>query len=756
VPPIASGAQRISFEPVPLHETIPSKKMKIRRLVLPAVAVVLASIPPILVVRDRWLGKRPITPLSSLWSRIPFLRGLALPPYFGVIVVLSAALIALFWLWKDDFRLRTGPPKLAHSREGTVSLRQSRIGLVFSLLSGLILLVALYRMAVRGKLPGWDLAAVIVFELVGKALKEIPAQAILRAWRRKRAVFLTVVLAHVSLVGALARHFTDKRWDPVFLIPFFLSLLNLLRLRRRTRLTVWLVLGAVVLYTLFIDAWWFTFIGDEYMFWDSAKRIAHETLSQIGSQLFSVDGGIGQGYCYLPSLIQAISLKILGGNNFGWRFSSLYVSALAIPFFYRFFRTFAGRRVAVAVSLFLAASHYIMTFGKIGYPILQAYFAMSLGLAAAAWAVRTRRPVAFASLGFAVALCFYVYPAALYVVPLPFLLLLVFVPPVTRQAIEGWATTAKTLLIAIFPLFFQVDFFRLKLPGTIFFRPSIVQSPSNVVSHFASNLIYAGFSYLYLPEDKHFVAVSYVDPLTAVFFAIGLALVLRRVPRNRFALFLIASHVELLFFVGASHDRLYPPATRMHLVLPWFALIAAIGLSWLIEQAREAGFSKNGTMASAVLLLAAVVGLNVYQAYPFSRRHMTTYQDFWALFNRVALRAGQIAPTPPKRFVVVTDGSWREDPSGYHRIQGIYALPPSPEQFVVLHLKDGQVPAEARGMLADKNTLVFFQPETQSAARESVERLLPSFGKIPCPVKTTLGEPRFNLWQSPELPRMCE
>ncbi len=731
-------------------------EMRVRRLLLPAVAVVIGSIPPILVVRDRWLGKPQIvTPLSNLWLKVPFLRSLALPPYFGLVVVLSVVLIALFWFRKDDSRFKTGPPILAHPRKGDVSRLQSRIGLAFSLLSALALLVVLYRAAAWAKLPGWDLAAVIVFELVGKALSEIPAEAILRLWRRKRAVFLTVVLAHVSLIGTLARHFTDKRWDPVFLLLLFFSLLNLLRLRRRTRPTVWLILGAIVLFTLFIDGWWFTLVGDEYVFWDYAKQIAHDTLSQTGSRLFSVDGGV-QGYSYLASLIQAVSLKILGANNFGWRFSSLYLSALAIAFFYRFFRTFAGRLTAALASLFLAASHYIMTFGKIGYPILQAYFAMSLALAAAAWAVRTRRPVAFASLGFAVAFCFYVYPAALYVVPIPFLLLLIYIPPVTRQAIGGWATTIKTLLIAIFPLFFQFDFWRLKVPGTIYFNPAIVQSSSNIVSHFASNLIYAAYSYLYRPEDKHFVAVSYVDPLTAVLFAIGLALVLRRVLRNRFALFVIVSHVELLFFVGASHDRWYPPATRMHLVVPWFALIAAIGLSWLIERARDAGLSRSGTAASAALLLTAVVGLNVYQAYPFSRRHMTGYQNFAALFNRVALRTGQIAPTPPKRFVVVTDGSWMEGPSGYHRIQGIYALPPSPEQFIVLHLKDGQVPDEARAMLADKDTLVFFQPETKTAARESVERVLPSFGKIPCPVKTTLGEARFDLWQSPELPRMCD
>ena len=447
-------------------------------------------------------------------------------------------------------------------------------------------------------------------------------------------------------------------------------------------------------------------------------------------------------------------MKAAGVNNFGWRFSSLYLSALAIGFFYRFFRTFAGRFAAIVASLFLGSSHYVMTFGKIGYPILQAYFATSLVLAAASWTVRTRRPIAFACLGLATGLCFYVYPAALYVVPLPFLLLLLYVPPISRAALSGWITTVLYLLAIIFPLFFQLSFWNTKVAGTIFYNPSIIQSSSHVLSHFLSNLVYAAFSHLYIPQETHFVAVSYVDPLTGALFAIGLILVLRRL-RERFAVFLIAGYVELLFFAGSSHDRAYPPTTRMFLLLPWFALIAAIGASWVLEQFGK-GRPPRTRAASTLLLVASVVGLNLYQAYPLSRRRTTSYQAFAALFNRVAQRAGELAPLPPKTFVVITDESWREGPSGYHRLQRIYALPPSPEQFVVLKLEDGRPPDGARTLLADQNSIVFFRPEMSDAARESVERLLPAFGKAPCPVKTTLGEVRFNLWQSPEIPRLCD
>ncbi len=598
-----------------------------------------------------------------------------------------------------------------------------------------------------------DLLAVICLGLAGEILRGVRAEAMGRLWRRKGAVLVAIVLVHASLIGSLACQYSNKRREWLFLPLLLLSTLNLLRLRRRTRPTTWIILGSIVLFSLFIDGWWFTLVGDEYVFWDYAEATTHQTFRQIGSHLFSVEGG-QEGYSYLATLIQAASMKVAGVSTFGWRFSSLYLSALAIGFFYRFFRTFADRGIAVLASLFLGSSHYVMTFGKIGYPILQAYFAMSLVLSAAGWAVRTRRPVAFTCLGLATGLCFYVYPAALYVVPLPFFLLLLYVPPTSRAALSGWVTTIRWSLTAIFPLLFEFGFWRTKVPGTIFYNPSIIQSSSQVLSHFLSNLVYAAFSHLYVPQETHFVAVSYVDPATGALFAIGLILVLRRLPA-RFAVFLIAGYAELLFFVGSSHDRAYPPTTRMFLLLPWFALTAAIGASWVLEQLGK-GRPLRTRSTSTVLLATTVVALNLYQAYPLSRRRMTSYQAFAALFNRVAQRAGQLVPVPPKTFVVVTDGSWREGPSGYHRLQRIYSLPPSPEQFVVLKLEDGRLPEGARALLSDRNTLAFFRPEMSDAAREPIERLLSEFGKVPCPVRTTLGEIRFNLWQSPELPRLCD
>ena len=59
------------------------------------------------------------------------------------------------------------------------------------------------------------------------------------------------------------------------------------------------------------------------------------------------------------------------------------LTATAVGLFYVFFRTFVAASTALIAVLLLAMSHYLISFGKIGYNNLQAFFAMALSLWAA-------------------------------------------------------------------------------------------------------------------------------------------------------------------------------------------------------------------------------------------------------------------------------------------------------------------------------------------------------------------------------------
>jgi 4-amino-4-deoxy-L-arabinose transferase-like glycosyltransferase len=395
-----------------------------------------------------------------------------------------------------------------------------------------------------------------------------------------------------------------------------------------------------------------------------------------------------------------------------------------------------------------------MAFGKIGYNNLQALFAMSLSLCAAAWAIRTKRRIAFVVLGLACGLCFYVYPAALYALPVVGLLLLFYFPPTSRLALRRWSVLAVSLLMLVFPLFLQPGYWQAKVAGTLLYNPQVIQTTASVVTHFATNLAYSFFSFVYVPEESHFVTVSYVDPLTAVFAFIGIACLLRWGWRERFTRFLLAGLAVLLLFVGASHDRIFPPATRMFLLLPWFALIAAIGLIWLVERMKQAGLPRLPLVGLVASVLVAVVGLNLYQAYTLSWQRMTGLQSVESLFLRLAMRVQNVVAEPPKTFVVVTDSKWGI--GGLQMLQQVYSVPPSPGQLVQVTVAGPSFSESDRAIIVDRNALVIIQPRMDEFWQKSLESSLEKLDKVPCGIKTTNGTLRFTLWYSPELTRMCE
>ena len=720
-----------------------------------ALTCLLAVVPSALVFVDRWLlDRRALELFRDWWCRAEVLCRSAYPAYF--LVIFPCLLLCLPLVWILMRRLPEGW-LLPHLTLSAAQLRtpmgaaQTWASRLLFVAAGTALALIALRTVTRQPVPGWELAFAYTAYLLAWAAREAPAGEVWAALRLRQGPLTAILLGEAALLLALASYYGQPRFHWIAAVLLLLAATNLWRYRKAIHPIVWITTLALILYATNMNAWWLSAIGDEYSFWAYAREIAEkQSLSFIGANLFNGQAVYG-AHPYLSSLIQAVFMKLFGSDGFGWRISNACLSAAAVLLLYIFARTFMTRSAALMAALFLAISHYIMSFGKIGYNNLQALFAEALVLALAAWAVRTRRPLAFALLGAGIGFCFYVYPAALYVVPLPILLLLFYLPPVSRAAIGRWAVMTISAFFPIMPLLIQPGYWQAKIAGTLFYNPAITLTATDTAIHVSKNLLYAALSHLYVPFEAHFVVVSYVDPLTAVFTWVGLMCLMRLAFRARFAAFAVISFAALLFLVGASHDREFPTATRMFLLLPWYALCAAAGLTWLLAELRSVGLLRGQGRGLVSLVFIVALGFNLYQAYPLARDRMAGLQSLETLFLRTVQRAQHGEGAILKTYVFITDPSWTS--VGIQMIPEVYPVHAKIAEVVI---GEPDLPESTAPLIADRNTLVIVKPWLDASWQATLEAPLRSLGKEPCPIRATNGDIRFTLWHAPENGWLCE
>jgi hypothetical protein len=606
----------------------------------------------------------------------------------------------------------------------------------------------LLRHGLTGTRPGWDYAIPFLVFLLGGILLDVPwpRQTLLRSPRLRQATFL--LGAHVLLLAALATAYLHHPLAP-FLAAGALLAHGGLWVKRRHALppAFWLVSLALLASYAYLDAWWFAAIGDEYAFYDiAAMVIARHPDATISRELYNPVAVYGS-HPGFSVLLQAASLSLFGDNVFGWRFSSIYLAAISLVFLHSFYRSFGRPHLAWIACALLAVSHYLMAFGKIGYNNLQALFAFSAALAAAAWVVRSRRRVASLACGVALALSLYVFPGALLTLPVPLLYLTSFDPP-GRRSRGRWITLVVIFLAATLPMLLQPDFWATKWAGTLWNRPALADSWQAFTSHVLTNFAYAGMSFLFAPLESHFVAVGYLDVLSAAFVPLGLGVLLQ--PRsNHPARYLVASLCLLLLFVGSLHDYDVPTTTRMFLLLPWFVLLAAMGLVWLGHALRDVGWANIRSLRWTALLLSAILILNLVQAYPLSRLRMAArYQSAQVLLQREAhtlLDPG----AQPTSLVILTSPEGPLRKSLLRQLR-LHRAAFDPQRII-------ELPAAAVGddVLADAHAIVLITSSVPEDTRAALEARLQAIGKSACRFRNSLGWVRLVVWAGPEEEARC-
>lgn len=714
----------------------------------------LAAIPVYLVVQDRWF-EQPVSIklVDEWWWNNPVLKTLAYPRYF-LIVFLAVGLNAVgVFFWRRR-------PLLVFSNlslgvlEGTLtkpSDRQHRIGRYLLFTALMIANISAILTFAGGRIPGWDLLLALALFISAWLLMEYSLNGLKEYFHQHGRILFDGTLFILSVCLGLYALFGETQPNLLFYLILLAATLNFLRHRRDIPLLFWVSVAALVALTWKLNGWEYVVIGDEYSFYNEIRNILdNRTAWQLLNETFNGNFVYGT-HPYFSSYIHNFFLKLFDNHNFGWRFSNPCLVAAALFFYHYFFKAFVPQRSALITVSLLGFSHYLLSFSKIGYNNLQAFFALGLVLAAMTWTLRSMRLAAFAFLGLAVGLCFYIYPAALYVTPLPVLGLLIYFPPKNRDAWTRWGWMIVAAALLLYPLIAQPKYWEAKIPGT-FLYTDVSSSAGELGRNISVNVLYSGLSFLFMPEQSHYVSTGYMDPLSSLFVMIGFVCLAKLTfGRNKSAIWMLTSFLFMFLMVGATHGRNFPTATRMFLLLPWFALFAALGLEWFAANAaRLFGANQRNLIVLGTSLLVLV---NLYHAYVIDIRNMAQYHTLAPLFIKVAREIHAHPNTPPKSYAFVAPPGW--DISGMTVIQRAYLVPDSPRQLINLPVEDTQLPESAADLVTQRDIVVIVKGDMDGTLMAQVGAQLQGWGKSMCEIRNHKGTLQFQLWHSGDLSWLC-
>lgn len=428
-------------------------------------------------------------------------------------------------------------------------------------------------------------------------------------------------------------------------------------------------------FSLGIDHWKFSFVGDEWPFY----LLAHNYITMgYPTDIFSFAGAHGEN-AVIGSVYQALFLDIFGPSNIAWRMSNI-ILIIPISFFFYFWLTQVfGKQTALLSTLLLQTSYFLSNYFKIGYINPQALLLLVISLYLATKCGIERKARYFLILGLVMGLGFYIYIGPLIpVIIFPFLLPVFFGKETNSHTSKGTVLirNLKTnlssrafyrnalLLLGGYILLLSPIInagFDISGPTSKSFLEREFTDSSQIYINIFHNflLFYKNFDYLY----NHFISGAYVDPITQILVLFGTLYSVYMV-RKRSYLMLLLSYISCCVIIGFTSPYAYTPTTRGIFFIPFAATFAGIGLSYLLGQ------MKRYKEIFAVTTISSIFILNlIYSQYiVFQQSGYTTS----SLFVKELLTAKAQEDTTP--IVLILSSSFAYHPEYFESMKTAYEL----------------------------------------------------------------------------------
>ena len=431
-----------------------------------------------------------------------------------------------------------------------------------------------------------------------------------------------------------------------FALPFF-PFAETATWRIRTALLAWLgrysldIAIAVALIAAFLAInlhdlrdWYYSAIGDEYVFYEHARRIVEDGVVRPFSQ-----EGVYNKHPVMNSVLQAGVMQVFGADYFGWRFSETLNAAITIPAVYLLGHQLGDRRAAILATAIFAFSHYVFAFAHTGYNNLSPLPVVTWSIALFVTGWKRDSALLMYLAGVIAGLGFYTHYSGRAALPVIFLFSLTVGSP--RRLVHLWPL-ALGFTLAVVPTFVvEQEAVLTRMFGQVVGGYSEVVAGS-VGQRILDNVVLNLPAFNYNATVHTYVYGPLLDPVSGLLAVLGIAFALGNLRDPACRLLLIWLAVAM-FITGILSPYPHVAVTRLVFVVPPLALLAGLMAARLpghispgqisIERLRlPKHFRTAAGISFLAAMLAAILVLNLWQFWhvtPSVHPHSPGRQWLW-------------------------------------------------------------------------------------------------------------------------------
>ncbi len=349
-----------------------------------------------------------------------------------------------------------------------------------------------------------------------------------------------------------------------------------------------------------LQDWYYSAIGDEYLFYEHARRVVDEGIVRPFSQ-----EGVYNKHPVMNSVFQAGVMRVFGADYLGWKLSELLNAVLTIPAVYLLAHLLGGRRSAIVAATVFAFSHYLFAFVHTGYNNLSPLPVATWAIAVFVLGWKRQSPLLMYTAGVIAGLGFYTHYGARAVLPIIALFSLTIYSP--RRLVHLWPL-ALGFAITVIPTFVvEQEGVLTRMFGQVVGGYSEVVTGSTgqrVLDNAVLNLP----AFNYNSTVHTYVYGALMDPVSGLLAVLGVAFAIGHLKDPRWRLLLIWFGVAM-FMSGILSPYPHVAVTRLLFAVPPLALLAGLlaGRLWEAITFHQLRLPERYRLVTGVAVVATVL-----------------------------------------------------------------------------------------------------------------------------------------------------